>query len=465
MGMENEQEARGVQKTQITCSLNRAMGVVLVTGLVVGQVMSAGGCSGPLKRMGKMNNRSNEPVNTGLSAISDAPELKLPENEKLISRDDDHFGSVRAQIEESARQLNVYFANLEIDGIGDGQVTQVEGAGRVEFEGVPMMQGENEAEEETKVSSEVLVVLPDASLSKDSPGISPDADRGSGVRVSLLGGEDREGDGGDLSGGGQSASALSDEVDEVSAATDVGGGAIEPTVRKEELARELASILGRLASTSDDPGSAALALASLETLLPDGFVDSMMDQGLLSDAERTSLDAARAFLRSLSSGGAIASPSEVASELEEIQAQLDQWGGMTIKKAALCTRVDGYGWYETFPSYRFVAGRAQPVIVYVELERFAQREITGPDGLPRYQTKLSQRLELYHVADDLNTWNRQAETVTGETRNRLRDYYLTNQVTLPANLGVGRYHLKVVMRDFIGERVAEAIIPIEIVAR
>ncbi len=240
---------------------------------------------------------------------------------------------------------------------------------------------------------------------------------------------------------------------------------VEPTVRKEELARELASILGRLASTSEDPGSAALALASLETLLPEGFVDSMMDQGMLSDAERASLDAARAFLRSLSSGGSIASPAEMADELEAIQAQLDSWAGLTIKKAALCTRVDGYGWYETFPSYRFVAGRAQPVIVYVELERFAQRQVMGPDGQPRYQTKLSQRLELYHVADDLNTWNRQAETVSGETRNRLRDYYLTNQVTLPANLGVGRYHLKVVMRDFIGERVAEAIIPIEIVAR
>ncbi len=462
--MENEQEARGVQRTQMTCSLNRAKGVVLITGLVAGLGMSVGGCNGPLKRMGGMNNRSNEPVNTGLSAIPDAPELKLPENESLISRDDDHFGSVRAQIEESARQLNVYFANLEIDGVGDGPVTQVEGTGRVEL---------------TKdVSKKDVLMVPveegaRVSLFEDSASVSPDVDRDSGVRVSLLGGEGGGGDGGGASSGDQSSRVPSDDEVEggdkaegtSTRAEDVRRVEVEPMVRKEELARELASILGRLASTSDDPGSAALALASLETLLPDGFVDSMMDQGMLSDAERTSLDAARAFLRSLSSGGTIASPSEVASELEEIQAQLDQWAGLTIKKAVLCTRVDGYGWYETFPSYRFMAGKAQPVIVYVELERFAQGETTGPDGQPRYQTKFSQRLELYHVADDLNTWNRQAETVTGETRNRLRDYYLTNQVTLPANLGVGRYHLKVVMRDFIGERMAEAIIPIEIVAR
>jgi hypothetical protein len=79
--------------------------------------------------------------------------------------------------------------------------------------------------------------------------------------------------------------------------------------------------------------------------------------------------------------------------------------------------------------------------------------------------ELSQRLELYHAADDLNTWNRAAETVRDESRNRLRDYYLTNRVRLPGNLGVGRYHLKVVMRDLIGEKVAETIIPIEIVAQ
>jgi hypothetical protein len=78
--------------------------------------------------------------------------------------------------------------------------------------------------------------------------------------------------------------------------------------------------------------------------------------------------------------------------------------------------------------------------------------------------KLSQRLELYHIADDLNTWNRSAETDTTISRNRLRDYYLINQITLPPNLGVGRYNLKVVMRDLIANQVVEAIIPIEIVA-
>ena len=237
-----------------------------------------------------------------------------------------------------------------------------------------------------------------------------------------------------------------------------------PQERRDMLARELGSILGELVVSGQDPGASALALASLETLLPDDM-KTLVDSGVLSEPERASIDAVRSLLGSMTSEGAIASPDQVSAQLDEIKQQLDAWSGLAIKRAALCTRVDGYGRYETFPSYRFMAGRDQEMIVYTELERFAQTESTGPDGLPRYRVELSQRLELYHVADDLNTWNRAAETVRDESRNRLRDYYLTNRVRLPGNLGVGRYHLKVVMRDLIGEKVAETIIPIEIVAR
>lgn len=133
-------------------------------------------------------------------------------------------------------------------------------------------------------------------------------------------------------------------------------------------------------------------------------------------------------------------------------------------RAELCTRVNGFGRYETFPANRFIAGRAQPVIVYTEVDRFGHRESTGSDGTPRYEIELSQRLELYHVADNLNTWNRAAEVDKTVSRNLVRDYYLINQVTLPANLTIGKYHLKVVMRDLVSGHAAETIIPIEIVA-
>ena len=410
------------------------------------------GCGAGQVRAKKVN--ADEPVNTGLANITSNPDLALPRKEELMERGE--YGSVSEQIQESARQLSVYFANLEIDGVRDIPVEQTQVL-------------ENESFDlETDPNPNPNPVVTDAST-PSSTGSSTTNDDG-GVRVSLLGASHGDSETNTEPVTTESTADAPELVvaqtknDEVVAEQVASTSEVDPIVRKEALARELASILASLASTSDDPGSAALALASLEMLLPnDG--GALVDEGVLSDAELASLEATRSFLRSMSSAGSIASPAQVSTELESIKMQLDAWAGLTIKKAALCTNVDGYGRYETFPSYRFVAGVAQPVIVYVELERFAQRELVGPDGQARFETKLSQRLELYHVADDLNTWNRAAETVTDETRNRLRDYYLTNKVTLPANLGVGRYHLKVVMRDLIGERLSETIVPIEIVAR
>ncbi len=395
----------------------------------------------------------NEPVNTGLGLIEDDPGLALPENEELMDRGE--FGSVHDQIEESVRQLDVYFANLEIDG-----AEPVDPDGRVRFplEAGSVDEAENAAGNGAESEPVERVTLSDEE--SESPSSTPiTQDDGDGVRVSLMGGSDIDDD----SDGDESEDGSLDIV-EAEVIAEYEDVATDPHVRKQQLVQELAEVLTELAETSDEPGAASLALTSLEAILSDNG-ESLMDQGVLSEAEQTSLDAFRTFLQTMSSEGEIVSPGDLAAGLEDIQLHLNQWAGLQIKQASLCTRVDGYGRYETFPSYRFVAGRSQPAIVYVELERFAQRERTGPDGLPRFETKISQRLELYHVADDLNTWNRAAETVGDESRNRLRDYYLINQVTLPANLSVGRYHLKVVVRDLVSDRVAEAIIPIEIVSR
>jgi hypothetical protein len=50
------------------------------------------------------------------------------------------------------------------------------------------------------------------------------------------------------------------------------------------------------------------------------------------------------------------------------------------------------------------------------------------------------------------------------SRNKRRDFYLINRIELPSTLSIGRYQLKVIMRDLVSGAEAEAIIPIEIVA-
>lgn len=429
----------------------------------------------------------DEPVNTGLAGINDSPGLALPDQNELMRPDRDEE-MIRAQIEESARQLSVYFTNLELDGPPiDGQTPPPNPTSRT---GGSQPDATREAESPRDPSSRPSTQT--TARAQPNPEVGGGDD--GGVRVSLMdlakrgdaaeaqaAGEADQADGsGDPAGSGTGDASTPRKTggfdpepgaeSRPAPATESEPGqrtpeaAADPRVRRDTLARELAAILSELVVSGQEPGASALALASLETLLPDD-TGALVDDGVLSEPERASIDAVRSLLSTMTSEGTIISPSEMSAHLEQIKQQVDAWAGLHIRRAALCTRVDGYGRYETFPSYRFTAGRAQEVIVYTELERFAQRESTGPDGLPRFGVELSQRLELYHVADDLNTWNRAAETVRDESRNRLRDYYLTNRVFLPANLGVGRYHLKVVMRDLIGEKMAETIIPIEIVAR
>ncbi len=438
-----------------------SLGYLIVCAGGVCGLMLIGGCAGSGET--RASSDPSKPVNTSLSQLDKSPALGLPDQNELIAPSRDE-AAIRSQIEESARQLSVYFTNLEIDGpAAVGSTTPPPAATSPERVAVkPKAAEKNAATAQRRAQPNPDVVAGD------------DGD----VRVSLM----------DLAGGSiesdpemvNGSPVDSDsESPSVQAAEPIGVASTQPEpgvqgqaaaqpsdpqLRRDELAKELAGILGELIESGQHPGASALALASLETLLPDD-TGALVADGVLSEPERASIDAVRSLLDSMTSEGEIASPDAVSNALETIKAELDAWAGLSIRHAALCTRVDGYGRYETFPSYRFIAGQPQEVIVYTELERFAQQITMGPDGQPRYGIELSQRLELYHAADDLNTWNRAAETLRDESRNRLRDYYLTNRVWLPGNLGVGRYHLKVVMRDLLGDKLAETIIPIEIVAR
>ena len=100
--------------------VGRGVGLVLVCGLSAGMIGGVVGCKGQQTRTEQVSN--DEPVNSTLSQIGSDDGLSLPDSEALMDREG--YGSVQDQIAESARQLDVYFANLEIDG-GDPAVDQV----------------------------------------------------------------------------------------------------------------------------------------------------------------------------------------------------------------------------------------------------------------------------------------------------------------------------------------------------
>lgn len=236
----------------------------------------------------------------------------------------------------------------------------------------------------------------------------------------------------------------------------------------EALAAELSRTLRDMVRDADDPGEAfraASALAGLEAIHP-GSIDRLEHEGVLSPEELEIVKAAAELTRAMGARGEMTDPAQAAELMRELGDRLASSRGVRIATATLCTRVQGYGRYEEFPSNTFLAGRRQPVIIYVEMERFTHKPIVAEDGSERFEIKLSQRLELYHLADGLNTWNRAAEVDRSVSRKRVKDYYLINQVVLPETLSVGKYALKVVMRDLNDERggMDEVTIPIEIVS-
>lgn len=133
---------------------------------------------------------------------------------------------------------------------------------------------------------------------------------------------------------------------------------------------------------------------------------------------------------------------------------------LRITDAKLCTRVVGFGDYADLGVNAFLAGRANPVIVYTQVDRFASHPASGE----RQVVELSQELNIYHDSDGAHCWKRPPETVTESTRTRRRDFFLTNAIELPSTLTVGRYRLKVTMRDLTSSSVAETTIPFSIVA-
>lgn len=417
----------------------------IAAAALIGLVAAAPGCK---------NRRTADPGDRDRPTATDASLATLTREgtaPTIQNPPDDGFETTRRRVQESAALLETLMANMDANpgfggdpggtaGATPAIAWQPEGRSGEQFARDPDPKADPKAQPPTRFSLSAFTSEEDARTDIADPPAE-----GSG-----------ELEPGPIAVADATPAAAPDSGEAAPTGTD-------PNIRKQALIDELIAVLGELARSGDAPASSALALAGLEAVRPQAL-DAFAKEGLLSPAELASLDAARELFRAMASEGALAGPAEVSAVLDRIQRDLDARAGLRIIRAELCTRVTGFGRYEPFPANRFIAGRAQPVIVYTEVERFAHRELSGTDGQPRFEIELSQRLELYHTADNLNTWNRAAETDKTVSRNRVRDYYLINQVTLPPNLSIGKYHLKVVMRDLVGDHLAETIIPIEIVA-
>lgn len=126
----------------------------------------------------------------------------------------------------------------------------------------------------------------------------------------------------------------------------------------------------------------------------------------------------------------------------------------------LCTRVDGFGVYEPIDPARFVAGKEAQAVLYTEVANFASQ--LNDKG--RHETKLTHEAVLY-TETGLPVCEEKLQTITDLSRNRRTDFFVVRVIKLPASLTIGRYLLKVTVTDLQASRVAEATVPVTIVAR
>ena len=145
--------------------------------------------------------------------------------------------------------------------------------------------------------------------------------------------------------------------------------------------------------------------------------------------------------------------------LLETAMRLRSQADLSIRKLALCERVIAFGNYKPMKP-RFVAGRKNEALVYCELGNVSSRQNDNGE----WESTLGQEAVLY-TADGQPIWSNPRRSVPDRSRSRRQDFFVIQQITLPPNLGIGRYILKVTVYDEQVKRLAEANVDVDIVAQ
>lgn len=224
--------------------------------------------------------------------------------------------------------------------------------------------------------------------------------------------------------------------------------------------------------TKDQSAIDAAALAPLEALRPGILLDidaASSPLATLTAQDRATLAAARDRLASKPGGGGGGSNSD---SLRQALSKISPPSNLRIARAALCSRVETFGKFTTLPNDAFVAGRPIRAIVYSELDGFSTRAASENDrpmrGVPlseQVSVDLQQSLALFQDSTGLQVWTRPPQTVVETSRNKRRDFYLIQQIELPRTLGIGRYNLKITVKDRNSGAESESILPITITAQ
>jgi len=237
---------------------------------------------------------------------------------------------------------------------------------------------------------------------------------------------------------------------------------VAPEDQLLELARRMASLLRDKNRIPD-----AVALAPIEAMQPGVLAElesakNVLGSRLSPEDVRTLADARDRIL---------AQPGAANESLAKTLARLAPPAALKIGRAVLCTRVQGFGRYDPFNTDTFVAGKPIRAIVYIELDGFMSRPARAGDPVDsalslsdQVSVELSQAITLFHDPSGLQAKFIPPKTVVDTTRNKRRDFYLIQQIELPATLTICKYDLKITVKDMTSSSEAEAVLPVKVVA-
>ena len=130
---------------------------------------------------------------------------------------------------------------------------------------------------------------------------------------------------------------------------------------------------------------------------------------------------------------------------------------LSLPTLTLCRSVERFGVYDPIEPARFTAGRETPVVVYCEVDHFR----SNPAEQGGWETKLTYEAVLYSDTESaVAVINKKPTQIVDRCRNRRRDFFLADRMTIPANLPVGKYVLKVTVIDQLANLVAEKTVPV-----
>jgi hypothetical protein len=132
---------------------------------------------------------------------------------------------------------------------------------------------------------------------------------------------------------------------------------------------------------------------------------------------------------------------------------------LQIPTITLCTRVDGFGVYDTVTPQQLPALGASGVVVYCEAQGFSSRQQEF-----NWETRLAQQISLID-AQGQTIWRDEPNTVVDLCRKQRRDFYIARIIRLPENLAEGKYSLQVSIEDQLSGHKAQAELTLQMPAK